>query len=41
MGKRNMSGEKITQEEREAIINLPIALFEIYEDESLLNKGYW
>lgn len=39
MGKGNMGGEKITQKEKEAAISLLITVFEVHEDESLLNKA--
>jgi hypothetical protein len=34
-----MAGEKITKKEREAAISLLITVFEVHEDESLLNKA--
>lgn len=39
MGKGNMGGEKITQKEKEAAISLLITVFEVHEEESLLNKA--
>ncbi len=39
MGKGNMGGEKITQKEKEAAISLLVTVFEMHEDEGLLNKA--
>lgn len=39
MGKGNMSGEKITQKEKEAAISLLVTVFEVHEEEKLLNKA--
>lgn len=34
-----MTGEKITQKEKEAALSLLITVFDVHEDESLLNKA--
>lgn len=34
-----MTGEKITQKEKDAAISLLIAVFEVHEEEKLLNKA--